>query len=216
MKYSMMKMMKRMIWIALPVLLAACAFAPIEMPEEGDGITDATEQGGQLPLEVVQQASNEHGGSMVTASAQPAAAGGAGVPGSSMAVGKGVTLVLGPIDAERLQDSQGGSGDAGKSIREIISQRLIASGGITLLDAPEERFINDSPRPDLARKGIQYVVKGIASFNAGSSEVTVFLRAVETMSGKVAMVASARNQSRDAAAFAASDRLLNKMVGTEQ
>lgn len=212
MKYSMMK---RMMWLALSVLLAACAFGPIEGIDEGSGITDAAGQGGQLPVEVVQQASDEHGGSMVSASAKPSATGGAVMPGPTLPAGKSVTLVLGPVDAERLEGTQAGSKDAGQGIREIISQRLTASGRITLLDAPEERFIDDSPRPDLARKGIQYVVKGIASFNTDSSEVTVFLRAVETMSGKVVMVASARDRSRDSAAAEASDRLLNKMIGTE-
>jgi hypothetical protein len=214
MKYSMMK---RMMGLALSVLLAACAFAPIdEGPDEGSGITDAVGQGGQLPVEVVQQASDEHGGSMVSASAKPSAAGGAVMPGPTLpAAGKSVTLVLGPVDAERLEGTQAGSKDAGQGIREVISQRLTASGRITLFDAPEERFIDDSPRPDLARRGVQYVVKGIASFNADSSEVTVFLRAVETMSGKVVMVASARDRSRDSAAAEASDRLLNKMIGTK-
>ncbi|MFZ7112980.1 MAG: hypothetical protein ACOWYE_14950 [Desulfatiglandales bacterium] len=194
--------------------MASCTHGPIENPtDKGPMITDATEQGGQLPVETVQQASDHHGGSMISETGHVADE---GVPlAREESIGRGITVVLGPVNAERLEGGDGASKDAGQRIREVISRRLTASGRITLLDAPEERFIDDSPRPDLARKGVKHVIKGIASCGSDKDEVTVFLRAVDTMTGRVAMVASARSRSRDAAADEATGRLLTKMAGGE-
>jgi hypothetical protein len=126
-----------------------------------------------------------------------------------------ITVVLGPVNAEQLEQAGVDGIDAGQSIRETISQRLTAENSVTLFDAPQERFIDDSPRPDLARRGVRFVVKGVVSSSTVSREITVFLRAVNTASGKVAMVASARDASRNQAAVEAADRLIRKLTGTQ-
>lgn len=132
------------------------------------------------------------------------------------ASGSALTVVLGPINAERLEKANQGVSDAGQSIREMISQKLTSNSEVTLYDAPKERFINDSPRPDLARKGVRFVIKGVVSSSTVSDDITVFLRAVNTATGKVAMVASARNTSIDQAVDDSAARLLKKLTGNEQ
>ncbi|MCB2181529.1 MAG: hypothetical protein KQH63_05860 [Desulfobulbaceae bacterium] len=177
-----------------------------------DVFTPTSDQGGQLPEDVLRQASENHGGSMIPAGGDNMAGGGMTAQGGTMA---GTTVVLGPVNAERVIDAEEVSADAGQSIREIISQKLTSNSDITLFDAPEERFIDDSPRPDLARKGVKFVLKGVASSSSDSGETTVFLRAVNTMTGKVAMVSSARHQSRDQAAAQAAEHLLQKITGVK-
>lgn len=221
---------------AFALLVVACAHNDPVVENKKPLITRTPVQGGQLPGFVVREASDQHGGSMVPAAISPAPGTNAATatnaneaapestPGANAAtnagtnvasVSDGLTVVLGPVNTENLGNAPGATGDAGQSIREVISQRLTATAEMTLFDAPEERYINDSPRPDLARKGIKYVIKGVASHSAGSGAFTVFLRAVDTQSGKVARVASARNQSRDQAAKEAAADILAKITGNE-
>lgn len=230
----MIPIMKKLLLVAVSALfMVACAHDDPVVETRKPLITRTPVQGGQLPGVVVREASDQHGGSMISSPAPEAntatATGADGTvsesaPGTNSAttadtteaaISGGLTVVLGPVNAERLENVPGNTGDAGQRIREVISQRLTATADMTLLDAPEERYIDDSPRPDLARKGIKYVIKGVASHSAGSGAFTVFLRAVDTRTGKVALVASARNQSRDQAAQEAAAGILTKITGTE-
>jgi hypothetical protein len=195
--------------LACLLLTAGCASRKPISPGPAEVFSPTTDQGGQIPAEVVAQAAGDHGGSM-TALAGPAEEGERTSPARA-----GITVVLGPINAEQLDRVEAGAPDAGQSIREIISQQLTAGKTLTLFDAPEERFIDDSPRPDLARKGVRFVVKGVVSSSTVSQEITVFLRAVDTSSGKVALVASSRNSSRNQAAIDAAERLLQKLKGSQ-
>ena len=203
---------KLVLTMACLLLIAACA-TPSD-PEPPEIFTTTTDQGGQIPEAVARKAATDHGGSM------PGVAPGAtttGVQsGGTAAVVQGLTVVLGPVNAEGLDQVVSGTADAGQSIREIISQTLTTGESVVLFDAPEERFIDDSPRPDLARRGVRFVVKGVVSSSAVSKEITVFLRAVNTATGKVAMVASARHASRNQAAVDAADRLRQKLKGSDQ
>ncbi len=202
--------------LLLVALLGGCAHDPEEAvlePPPPDVFTSSTNQGGQLPEDVVRQASEVHEGSMISNNGEKdMVTVGDSSQGTIVA---GMTVVLGPVNAARIVNAKEFSADAGQSIREVISQTLTSNSDITLLDAPEERFNNDSPRPDLSRKGIKFVFKGVASSSASSGEITVFLRAVDTMTGKVAMVASARHQSQDQAAAQAAERLLQKITGVK-
>ncbi len=118
------------------------------------------------------------------------------------------SLVLGPVVNEN-----GGSGNmnAGQSLREAIARELTTTRDIQLIDAPEERYKNDSPRPDLARRGIRYVIKGVANLSPKSGQTTVFLRAVNTGSGEVEAVASGRRSDPNQAAADAARGLLKKL-----
>ncbi len=165
-----------------------------------------TTQPGQIPEQVLREASERYEGSYDL----DGAAGAADAVGNAGQQNQGLKVVLGPINSERLGNMGGRSRDAGQRIREVISQK-IALTDITLVDAPEERFINDSPRPDLARKGVKYVIKGIAGYSSDSDENTVFLRVVATKTGKVQMVASARAAGSDEAAARATVNLLEKL-----
>lgn len=185
-------------------------------PPVGSISGTAAGQGGQIPGEIVSQASEVHGGSMIAAqSSQGSGLGNGQVSGEQAGNAGTITMILGPVNAERVVNSKDVSGDAGQSIRETISQKLTASKEVSLFDAPEERFIDDSPRLDLSRRGVKFVIKGVASTGSDSGETTVFLRAVDTMTGKVAMVASARHPSRNQAAADAAQRLLKKITGGE-
>jgi hypothetical protein len=194
-------------FIVCIILLTGCATRDSSPPESPEVFAPASEQGGQIPADIVQQASMRHGGSM-TESVDSAG------QVSPQDDGR-ITVVLGPVNAEQLEQAGVDGIDAGQSIRETISQRLTAENSVTLFDAPQERFIDDSPRPDLARRGVRFVVKGVVSSSTVSREITVFLRAVNTASGKVAMVASARDASRNQAAVEAADRLIKKLTGTQ-
>jgi len=165
-------------------------------------ITQTQRDQGQIPAETLRDASARYEGSM-----DP------GTEASSPGGAKIINLVLGPVNLENFETPPPPAVDAGQRIREVIAQKITAREGFSLLDAPKERFINDSPRPGLARRGIQFVIKGVASFNQGSGKTTVFLRLVNTRTGKVALVASGRNEKSDAAASQAAERLLQKMEG---
>jgi hypothetical protein len=120
------------------------------------------------------------------------------------------SLVLGPISSENISGQTGGM-DAGQAIRETITGVLTQNGSVIVVDAPEERYKNDSPRPDLAARGIRYVVKGVLSFNQESGQNTVFLRAVHTGTGKIKAVASARHAESDQAALQAATIMLERL-----
>jgi hypothetical protein len=195
------------IYLVCVLTLGACAAQNASPPPPPEVFSPTDEQGGQIPADIVQEASRMHSGSMTGAATPENGATGPG-PGR-------LSVVLGPINAEQLEEVETGTSDAGQTIRETISQALTMGNSITLFDAPEERFINDSPRPDLARKGVGFVIKGVVSSSTVSKEITVFLRAVDTSSGKVAMVASARHESRNRAAADATERLLQKLKGPQ-
>ncbi len=188
-------------------------------------ISDSTDQqGGQLPENVVRKASEIHEGSMLPSQSQMNAQKSAVEVETQTSIqattivsdtASGITMILGPVNAQRVINEEEVSSDAGQSIREVISQVLTSSSDITLFDAPEERLVDDSPRPDLARKGVKFVIKGVASTSRDSGETTVFLRAVNTMTGKVAMVASARDKSRNQAAEQTARNLLQKITGAQ-
>ena len=185
------------------VLLIGCVSSP-EKPVTASKKFVPVGQGGQLPEEVVREASARYEGSMDRAPATAAA------PGSQES---GLSAVLGPINLEKLEDSPKEVHDAGQRIRGVIARQITAHGWITLIDAPKERFIDDSPRPDLARRGIKYVIKGIASYSKNSGNTTVFLHVVDTGTGKVTMVGSGRAKTSDDAATQATKRILKKMEG---
>lgn len=129
------------------------------------------------------------------------------------APGSKVLAVLGPIIAEGLDFEGTKSSDAGQIIREAIAQELTSKNRMVLIDAPQERFRNDSPRPDLVNKGIAYVIKGVVSCNRANDHITVFLRAVCTSNGKIKAVASSRNRDREDAAAQAARILLQRLEG---
>jgi len=197
-----MKTIIMMLLAAVLVVITGCASVE-EEPVAGPKVFVPVSDEGQLPEKVAQDASSRYEGSMDAAS------------GSSAITGQasGLSVVLGPINSENVGASVGTNGDAGQRIREVIAQRITAQSGITLVDAPEERFADDSPRPDLARKGIKLVVKGVASYNEKAGQTTVFLRAVKTSTGKVSAVASGRAVSADEAAGQAATRLVEKLKG---
>ncbi len=120
-------------------------------------------------------------------------------------------VVLGPVILEK-SDSRGSDiSDAGNRIREIISQGIATIENLSLLDSPEDRFNIDSPRPDLARKGVRLVIKGVSSVKQNGGLYKVFLRAVDTASGKVSIIVSGSHKDPDIAAEQASKRLVKKL-----
>jgi len=202
-------------------------------------VFEPAEEPGQIPYPILESASNRYGGAMqdrasASAAQTPAAQGRSGMQAmtvtksepmqassqsstdASQTTGqltkapamKMMSVVLGPVSSD---DAQKASGDAGQRIREVISQELSSMDGLTLIDAPEERYKNDSPRPDLAAKGIRFVIKGTSSYNPESENTTVFLRIVATQSGKVSGVASGRGPTQDEAAKETTQRLIRKL-----
>jgi len=179
-------------------LLPACRKHPPPEPRFVD-----LEQPGQIPEPVLAEAAQEHGGSFQ--SAEPS---GPGAPNDA-----GTALVLGPVVAEKVPPRLNPpSGDAGSAVREVIGAGLAADPGLRLVDAPLERLVDDSPRPDLARRGVRYVVKGTVHYEEDSDQVKVFLRAVETKTGSVAAAASGAAPKVDAAAEQATERLVRNLA----
>jgi TolB-like protein len=164
----------------------------------------------QIPEDRLKEASRRYDGALTTSSPTPASQPEARVPvpASPAAGDNRHSLVLGPIVCE---NSPAGNRNAGQGLREAIARELTSNRDIQLIDAPEERYKNDSPRPDLARRGIRYVVKGVASFSQKSGKTTVFLRAVNTSSGEVAAVASGRHTDPNQAAGDAARGLMQKL-----
>ena len=193
-------------------------------------VYEPAEEPGQIPHPTLKSASNRYGGALQEQAPQPeaAAAEEGDSPGmeamnvtsrepaqpskpsqeKASATKPVMRVVLGPVGTD---GAQGAPGDAGKRIREVISLQLSEVDKLTLIDAPEERSKNDSPRPDLAAKGIRYVVKGTSSYNPESENTTVFLRIVATQSGKVVGVASGRGPTQDEAARETTKRLIRKL-----
>ena len=189
--------------ICFTALAAGCYNKPLPPPDRVVSEPLPTlPQEGQIPEQTLQDASARYGGSMTSQNAN--------TPNTPYGQINGV--VLGPID---LQDPAYGpnSTDAGNRIRSVVAQTLAQDPEMSLVDAPKERFLNDSPRPDLWNKGVVMVVKGTMSFNKASHTATVFLRAVNTQSGKVMAVGSGRSADPDKAATQAAGRLLNKLKG---
>jgi hypothetical protein len=120
------------------------------------------------------------------------------------------SLVLGPVLSENMSGQSDGK-DAGQAIRETITKIFTGDNKVIVVDAPEERYKADSPRPDLAARGIRYVVKGVVSFNQESGQNTVFLRAVRTSTGKIRAVASARHDETNLAASQAAVIILERL-----
>ncbi len=156
---------------------------------------------GQIPMEVLSKASAQHGGSIETEPADP-----------DLKHNDSIKVVLGPINTERMSDTGPISTDAGQIIREVIVQKFSEKERLTIVDAPEERYIEDSPRPDLAKRRIRLVIKGVTSQSSSAEKRTVFLRAVETASGKVFQVASSRADTLNDAAIQATNKLLDKIL----
>ncbi len=160
------------------------------------------EYDGQIPIEVLRDASAQHGGSIEVEPADP-----------ELRHDGSIKVVLGPINTERMSESGPISTDAGQVIREVIVQKFNEKEKMIIVDAPEERYIEDSPRPDLAKRGIRLVIKGVTSQSSSSEKTTVFLRAVETATGKVFQVASGRADTLNDTAIQATNKLLDKILG---
>lgn len=213
--------------IALVLCVSSCATRPkvLESQEDYQREWERNDEA-QLSYEAAASASNVHGGSVVVPRVPKSRSAGQR-PGetvvkapshSSKAAAEyvagpvdGNKIVLGPVVFEKGGSGTSSVGDAGNRIREIISQRIAKVDGLTLLDSPEDRFNIDSPRPDLARKGVRYVVKGVSSINKDGGVYKVFLRVVDTATGKVSMIVSGKNADPDVAAQQASERLVVKL-----
>ena len=126
-----------------------------------------------------------------------------------------ITLVLGPLVIESGGRQGAETGDGGLKIREVIAQALAGAGNIILVDAPNESRESNSPRPDLAGKGIRYLIEGNGGVNAASGEATVFLRGVATQTGQVEMISSGRDRSAELAASAAVKQMIAKLKGVQ-
>ena len=192
----------RYIITAVLILCVVSACSPHRgIMKEGPSVTkpdfEALPQEGQLPEEVVTESAERYGGSM-----DPQ-----GELSASGVAPAGMVVVMGPITSEKGMVAI----DAGQKIREVIAMVITTDGEVTLVDAPEERYINDSPRPDLAKRGIKAVIKGVASYSASSEKITIFLRSVDTATGNVLAIASGRNSILDDAATEASTLLMKKL-----
>lgn len=160
---------------------------------------------GQLPADVLTQAAADHGGSFRSSGSAAAARDGARVDAASA----GIVLVVGPVEAESVPPYVDPTrGDAGQAVRDVIREGVTRSTQLSLQDAPREGRVEDTPRPDLADRGVRYVVKGTVRYPDDGGEVDVFLRAVDTRSGEVAAAASGRARGPVAAAEQATARLV--------
>ena len=122
------------------------------------------------------------------------------------AVATGPAVVLGALTT-RSDDTDV------RPVRETIAERISSSGKLRLVDAPEEEFAKNTPRPDLARRGIKFIVKGAVTYGKASGQTTVFLRVVDTSTGHVAVVASGREADPAKAGRAAATTMLEKLGG---
>lgn len=204
-------------------------------PGEWSGQPDET----QVPGEIVKGASSRHGGAFNTGDTvaepfvpsnedfgddedekveanQPASSQ-VSAPAAVEAIPKHrsseLALVIGPIVLEEQNSGEKVESDAGRTVREIIAKHISELKSVRVLDAPEERNIDDAPRPDLAKKGVRFVVKGTASTRGSSNEMQVFLRVVETTTGKINMIVSGQDKDLNTAATQASERLAKKLEG---
>lgn len=188
---------------ALPIWACASCEEPPPPHPMRDALGGLPEDG-QLSKEVVEEAAAAHDGSFLgPGGARP------GTPGADAANG----VIVGPLRAEEVPPHLNpASGDAGFALRGVIGERIAAADGLSLHDAPQERLVDDSPRPDLARKGVRFIVKGTVKFSKEQGEVLVLLRAVETRSGKVVEFTSARGSEPGATARDAASRLAAKLA----
>ena len=182
---------------------------PPQISEPPAKVFQPVAEDSQLPEEKLKAASERYDGALNSPSMSP----GSAVQSKSEPISHynqngRLVLVLGPVVNE---NSTSQKSNVGQSLREAIAHELTSTRDIQLIDAPEERYKNDSPRPDLARRGIRYVVKGVASFSPKSGQTTVFLRAVNTGNGEVEAVASGRNAEENRAAGDAARRLKKKL-----
>ncbi|MCP5056653.1 MAG: hypothetical protein GY937_07985 [bacterium] len=182
----------------------ACSSCDKKAPHPMRDALGQLPEDGQLSKEVVEDAAATHDGSFLgPGGARP------GTPGADSASG----VIIGPLRAEEVPPHLDPvSGDAGLGLRGVIGERIAAAGTLNLHDAPGERLIDDSPRPDLARKGVRFIIKGTLKFSKEQGEVLVLLRAVETRSGKIVEFTSARGPVADEAAREAANRLAVKLA----
>lgn len=195
------------LFVTLAVGLACAKKAPPHPMTDPIGRAEAR---GQVPADVLAEATATHGGSF---DEDTGTAGGDAAPGTEYARTDVPKVVLGPVIAEEVPPNVDPvQGDAGAALRSAISQQL-GGPGLVLLDLPEERFTSGSPRPDLARRGVRFVVKGTVRFTQQSSEASVYLQAIETQSGEIRAFASAKNAQAEVAAREAAGRLARDLRG---
>jgi hypothetical protein len=193
-----MNTMGKILWsfVAGMLILAGCAPEPPRYVSLQSQELPPQEREGQIPAKVLEDASQRYSGAMKADEIAPETA------------AQGIQIIIGPIQFERMTDEGPTSADAGQEVREILTQEMTRNQRITLVDAPEERLIDDAPRPDLANRGIQYVLKGTASASRASGKISVFLRMVATSSGEVAYVASGQSMQVNEAVMQAAQRLM--------
>ena len=104
------------------------------------------------------------------------------------------------------------AGDAGRAVRDAIREGIVHSTSLSLLEAPAEGHIEDTPRPDLADDGVHFVVKGTVRYQDAEQQVSVFLRAVDTATGAVTAAASGRAAGAVSAAEQATARLVRNLT----
>lgn len=207
--------------VALLWIITGCSTPPPKEQPTPRKYFEPAPDTSQLPERTLQKASTRYHGSFGSESVAPDLGGEnkSGTPESAKDIKSApippnrLSAVLGPINAEGIEVQGSKGNDAGQMIREAIAQELTLEKKLVLIDAPQERFKNDSPRPDLASRGIRYVIKGVATYNKQSGYTTVFLRAVRTSNGKVKAVASARNKNKQQAAAQAARILLERLEG---
>ncbi|MDM8543724.1 hypothetical protein QUF90_21835 [Desulfococcaceae bacterium HSG9] len=192
-----MKKLQYIVYIVLFLGIAAgCGPKYASIPSQE---FPAKEYKGQVPANVLQEASRRYDGSIETGSQE----------GPS---DQAIRVIIGPIKLERMTEKGPISSDSGQQIREIVAQSVNKHPRLTLIDAPKERFIDDSPRPDLAKRSIRYVLKGTASSSQTSGKINILLRMVATKNGEVAYMARGQSQNLDDAAIQAANRMINKIV----
>lgn len=124
-----------------------------------------------------------------------------------------LALVLGAIVMEEQKSDGNAKSDAGSSVKEIIAKHIAELKGVRLINSLDEGNIEDNPQPDLVKQGVRFVVKGTVSTRASSNQMQVFLRVVETATGKINMIVSGQDKDLEAAAVQASERLIKKLEG---
>ncbi len=197
--------------VCLTALLAVgCAKKPYNLPPPVAPLPER----GQIPADRLAQAARDHGGSFRGAGSEPVRSAALRQPATaSPRASHDLLVVLGPVQAESVPphvDPE--SGDAGEAVRDVIREGVTRSTSVALLDAPTEGHVDDAPRPDLARDGVRFVVKGTVRYPEKGEPVSVFLRAVDTTTGEVAAAASGRAPGPVAAAEQATARLVRNVT----
>lgn len=195
--------------LCLAALLAVgCAKRPTNLPAPVAPLPER----GQIPVDRLEQAARAHGGSFRSTNTAPLRT--ASLPrGEAPPAPAGLLVVLGPVQAESVPPHvDPTSGDAGNAVRDVIREGIARGTSVALLEAPAEGHVEDAPRPDLARDGVRYVVKGSVRYPEEGEPVSVFLRAVDTTTGQVAAAASGRAPGPVAAAEQATARLVRNVT----